>query len=166
MKRNKELKPHKDKFGYLRVHLVKNTKHKSCLVHRLVARAFIPNTNNLPQINHKDENKLNNYVDNLEWCTAKYNCNYGTKIERARDKISKANKGKHYSANTEFKKGQEAWNKGKATYYTAKKVKCIELDKIYNSITDASRDLGLLVQNICRSCKTNYKTGGYSFKYE
>lgn len=47
-------------------------------IHRLVAEAFIPNPNELPFINHKDEDKHNNCADNLEWCTAKYNCNYGT----------------------------------------------------------------------------------------
>ena len=52
-------------------------KRKNYLVHRLVAKAFIPNPLSLPQVNHKDENKLNNHVDNLEWCTASYNLMYG-----------------------------------------------------------------------------------------
>lgn len=67
---------------YLGVTLYKDGKRKSFLVHRLVAKAFIPNPNNLPQVNHKDENKYNNCVSNLEWCTNDYNLNYGTGRER------------------------------------------------------------------------------------
>lgn len=80
-KSNKEqiLKCGSDKDGYLQVNLCKNGKHKNHKIHRLVAIHFIENPNNLPQINHKDENKTNNNVDNLEWCTNKYNNNYGTK---------------------------------------------------------------------------------------
>lgn len=63
-------------------------------VHRLVAEAFILNPNGLPVINHKDENKLNNNVDNLEWCTAVYNANYGARNK----KISQNTKGKKTKA--------------------------------------------------------------------
>ena len=79
----KKLKPGK-RGQYLKVTLsIDNVKHQ-VKVHRLVAEAFIPNPDNLPFVNHKDENKLNNCADNLEWCTAKYNTNYGTCVERIR----------------------------------------------------------------------------------
>ena len=67
---------------YMCVELGKDGKYKNYKVHRLVAQAFIPNPDNLPFINHKDENKLNNCVENLEWCTREYNVNYGTAIQR------------------------------------------------------------------------------------
>ena len=76
------LKPVPNSFGYLFVNLCKDGKVKAFTVHRLVAEAFLDNPNNLSQVNHKDENKLNNSVENLEWCDAKYNVNYGTAIER------------------------------------------------------------------------------------
>lgn len=72
--------------GYFHVMLSKNGISKRYKVHRLVAKAFIPNPNNLPIINHKDENKTNNKVENLEWCTQYYNIHYGTMIERGREK--------------------------------------------------------------------------------
>lgn len=73
----------KEDFGHYRVTLFKESKRKLFFVHRLVAEAFIPNPYNLPVINHKDENGHNNRVDNLEWCTVKYNVNYGTSIKRS-----------------------------------------------------------------------------------
>ena len=76
------LKPVTNSSGYLLVGLYKNNIEKKYSVHRLVAEAFIPNPYNLPQLNHRDENKLNNNVDNLEWCTNEYNINYGTRTER------------------------------------------------------------------------------------
>lgn len=77
------------KDGYYRVGLTKNKKQTYFQVHRLVAKAFIPNPENKPQVNHKDENKLNNRIDNLEWCISKYNANYGTRNERLRKKLCK-----------------------------------------------------------------------------
>lgn len=84
--KEKFLKKYEDKDGYIRVSLNKNSKSLSYPIHRLIAEAFIPNFNNLPQINHKDENKKNNCINNLEWCTTKYNCNYGTRTQRCKQK--------------------------------------------------------------------------------
>ena len=70
------LKLQKDKDGYLTVFLSIHNYKRLHKVHRLVALAFLPNPNNYPQINHKDKNKSNNNVDNLEWCTAQYNVDY------------------------------------------------------------------------------------------
>lgn len=74
--------------GYLMCALTKNGKLKSFTVHRLVAKAFIPNPSNLPQVNHIDENKENNRVDNLEWCDGKYNYFYGNHVAQFCKKIA------------------------------------------------------------------------------
>ena len=81
------LKPLDNGRGYLRAHLTKENTSKHIRIHRLVAQAFIPNPHNLPEINHKDENKKNNCVENLEWCDRRYNVNYGTRNERVSRKI-------------------------------------------------------------------------------
>ena len=97
-KKGKILKIFKDSNGYFRVTLNTNKQYS---VHRLVAQTFIPNPNNLPQVNHKDENKTNNIIwvnedgsidynkSNLEWCDAKYNMNYGTLQKRRAKKVLK-----------------------------------------------------------------------------
>lgn len=85
----KALKPSKVGIGYLQVILCKNCRPKHFYIHRLVAEAFIPNPDNLPCVNHKDENPSNNSVDNLEWCTYEYNNNYGTHNERVAKTKSK-----------------------------------------------------------------------------
>lgn len=79
----KILSTRKNKWGYIKVNLYRNTvrsrEMKTALVHRLVAEAFLDNPNQCKYINHKDENKENNSVENLEWCTASYNNNYGSR---------------------------------------------------------------------------------------
>ena len=78
----KILSPKTNNNGYLSVLLSKNCVKKMYLVHRLVAQAFILNPNSLPQVNHINENKTDNRVVNLEWCTASYNINYGNRIKK------------------------------------------------------------------------------------
>jgi len=85
LKTYKILKLKKNKDGYLVVCLCKYSKKHTIFVHRLVAKAFVPNYNNYTVINHKDEDKTNNIYTNLEWCTQKYNVNYGTRIKRIKD---------------------------------------------------------------------------------
>ena len=93
--KSKLMTPGTDKDGYFQVNLRKNGEDKWCKVHRLVAETFLPNPENLPEVNHKDENKKNNFVflnedgtvnkkrSNLEWKTHKDNINHGTRNERA-----------------------------------------------------------------------------------
>ena len=82
LKTYKILKQYNHRNGYMFVSLSHHGKHFNLYIHRLVAEAFIPNPDNLPEVNHKDENPSNNNVNNLEWCNRKYNANYGTAIQR------------------------------------------------------------------------------------
>ena len=89
-KSNKFLSQRYDKYGYLRVTLMNDDKKmKTELVHRLVALAYIPNPDGKETVNHKDENKENNCVSNLEWMTRQENLNYGTRGQKQSDKVSK-----------------------------------------------------------------------------
>ena len=83
------LKPYENTSGYLQVDLSKNKETKTCLVQRLVAQTFIPNPENLPEVNHIDEDKTNNRVENLEWKCPKENSNHGTRNERIAKALSK-----------------------------------------------------------------------------
>ena len=147
--------------GYLRTYLCKNGKTKAFYVHRVVAQAFIDNPNNLPFINHKDECKTNNNADNLEWCTQKYNINYGTGIKRSiahRNSKEIASKIDWY---TVLKK-----RKGKNRHKPVQQFKNGILIATFDSTCDAARKTGLWQQSISRAAsgKLN-QTGGYQWKY-
>lgn len=149
------IKNHIDKNGYYRVILSKNNEVKNYLLHRLIAETFISNPKNLPEVNHKDEIKTNNNIDNLEWCTKSYNCSYGTRTKRIAEKMKIINKGKHYSIKTEFKKGQNA-----------KKIINITTNKVYNSMQEAMNDTKIPISNLCNCCKGKLKTaGGFIWRY-
>ena len=92
--KEKILKPWKSGCGYLLVDICKNGDKKHYLIHRLVAMTFIPNPQNFTQINHMDEDKSNNNANNLEWCTAKYNSNYGTHNKRVAEKLTNGKRSK------------------------------------------------------------------------
>lgn len=135
--KTKELKPRSDKDGYLRVCLCTNGQIAQKLVHRLVAEAFITNPDNKPQVNHEDEDKTNNCVDNLEWCNAEYNTNYGTRNER----ITKGLVGNNNAS---------------------KAVVCLETGVVYPSAHEASRQTCINRPNISACCNGKRKTaGGY-----
>ena len=128
-KRNIFLTPHNDR-GYLTVNLSNNVIRQIKKIHRLVAEAFIPNPNNLPQINHKDEDKTNNCVNNLEWCDQAYNNSYGHR-----------------------------------TKSFSQKIKCVETQKIYSSIREASRQTGISYSSISMASRgLRHTAGGYRWE--
>lgn len=85
-------KLHQGKHGYMECTLRDSKRTRLMKVHRIVAEAFIPNPQSLPSVNHKDEDKTNNKVENLEWCTCLYNANYGTRNKRLKTSLSNAHK--------------------------------------------------------------------------
>lgn len=145
--------------GYNRVHLMKNGKEQNIYVHRLVAEAFIPNPNNYPIVNHKDEDKSNNNVNNLEWCTHKYNVNYGTATER----MSKTRKGHEVKMETRNKisrklKGIKRPNISGKNNIHSSKVLCVTTNEIFESITEATRKYK--ANNISACCRGIQKYSG------
>ena len=119
--------------GYLYVVLYKDGKGNPCRINRLVAMAFLPNPDNLPIINHKDEDKQNNCMDNLEWCSHSYNNTYNGKAKKVGKKLSKP----VFSVNKES---------GLITYW--------------ESIMEAERQTGIDKGNITRCCKGKLKSVG------
>lgn len=168
--KSKTLKQDTTKFGYNLIVLYKNHKRKVYLVHRLVALVFIPNPLNLPQVNHIDEDKTNNAVWNLEWCTPKYNSNYGTRLERCSKGLKGKNKGKHHTEETKRKIGEAM--KGK-NHPNSKPILMFTLDGVFirrfNCVADANEYLGKPrnIDNISICARGKNKTAyGYIWKYE
>lgn len=130
--------------SYYKVKLCKDGKTNNKRVHVLVAEAFIPNPDNLPEVNHKDENGLNNRVDNLEWCTRKYNINYGTAIERMKEKMING-------------------KTSKPVYQYSIDGKLI---KEWSSTMEIQRQTGYANGNIGKCCRGKYKQAyGYKWSY-
>lgn len=98
-RRNIFLKDRADKDGYRRITLhTEDKKMKTYQVHRLIALAWLPNPENYDLINHKDEIKTNNDVDNLEWCDYKYNNNYGTRLDKVKKPVICVETGERYNS--------------------------------------------------------------------
>jgi hypothetical protein len=134
------MKPHLVGHGYMQIGLRNGKGQKSFLVHRLVAKAFIPNPNNYPQVNHKNENITDNTVGNLEWCTSKYNYNYGTRKLRWMEKMSNSIIGTNVLSG----------------------------EKIYFETPTKAIEQGFNCSFICRCCKKrkNFQTHkGYTWEY-
>ena len=139
-KKEKILKPLNNTRGYLQVMLCKDGHTKRLLVHRLVAKAFIPNPNNLETINHKDEDKTNNFVSNLEWMSIKDNTNYGTRNKRMAEALSKK---------------VQMFDKSTG-----------ELLATFPSTMEAGRKTGINQSHICSCCNGNRKSaGGFVWGY-
>lgn len=135
---------------YIQVHLCRDAIKKDKLLHRLIAEAFIPNEANLPQVNHKDEDKNNNRIDNLEWCDNLYNRHYGTGIERMAQHHDYAKMGKRI-------------RKPIAQYSLTG-----ELIRVWGGICLAKEALGLSKNEscICACCNGNkLKAHGYIWKH-
>lgn len=151
---NKILKNVKANTGYYQITLCKNKKHYQHLIHRLVAFMFIPNPNNLPQVNHIDENKGNNTLENLEWCDAEYNNNHGTRNER----VSVKQQGEHNSMYGKTHDEQWKTNMSKRMMgennHKSKKVMCVNTGEIFGSASQGARWCGLKKsESITKCCK-------------
>ena len=136
--RNRFMKPETTKNGYNRVILFdSNGNKKHFFVHRLVAEAYLPNPYNLPCVNHKDEVRTNNYLNNLEWCDYSYNNQYGDRIKKVSDKTSK-----------------------KVKQMTMDGI----VIKVWDSAAEASRELGIC--QVYRAANGARKSaGGYKWEY-
>lgn len=135
----RELRQGKNHKGYFTVSLYEGGRRYTTTVHRIVAKTFIPNPYNFVQVNHKDEDKENNNVSNLEWCNNAYNCSYGTRAERSA-------KGHEKSIVATDKSGNR---------------------RVFGSVKAASVSLNIDSSSISKVAKGKRQSaGGYSFNYD
>ena len=131
--------------GYKVVTLTKDGKMTNLYVHRIVAEAFLPNPDNLPMVNHKDEDKANNFLENLEWCTAAYNRTYGNAIEKQAKTLRGRESGKRTPVIQKYADGKFA--------------------NRYDSISEAALSVNGAVGAISAVCKGKRKLA-YGFRWE
>ena len=161
--------------GYMQVMLSKNNKQVNAKVHRLVAIAFIPNDDpvNKTTVNHKNEDKLDNRVENLEWMSIADNTNYGTRNKRAGVKLKTLVRTPEHCANiSKAKKGKSVPQQvlNAATLANSMPVECYTLDDKfvcrYGSIAEAYRVTGICKTSIRRVCHVGHGiAGGYKWKF-
>ena len=151
--KEKILKLIKNRGNYLFVNLCKDGKQKIYTVHRLVALAFIPKTDEKNCVDHIDGNRQNNNVNNLRWCSQKENCNFYL----AKKHYSEAQKGEK---NYMYGKHLSEETKRKIAKANSKAILCIELNKIFESSYEAERELGINNSNINMCCNGKRKSAG------
>jgi hypothetical protein len=157
-KSGRVMRPGKSRDGYMSVELFKNGKGWRALVHRLVASAFLPNYNNLPQVNHKNENKADNRVSNLEWCTARYNMNYGARTQKQLLKVNYSTEQRKALARTNGKMACKP-----VLQYDRNGARIAR----YESVRSARDVLGINPAHISETCRGKRKSaGGFLWTYE
>lgn len=176
--KGKLLKLHLNNRGYKMVHLCKNGTVKRVLVHRLVAEAFVQNPNNYPVVNHKDENKQNNCVENLEWCTQQYNMNWNGVMKKVGVKNRKTEEEKEYNRKKYVEAHKEERRRYCQEYHrkhyiptgttTKKKVSQYTIGgthiKDYDSIAEAYNATGVShIGCVCNGSRNS--AGGYIWKW-
>lgn len=135
------LKPSLSAKKYLHVALSVNGKRKDVNIHRAVAEAFIENPQNFPIINHKDENKVNNRADNLEWCTYSYNISYGSASKKKSDRM-------------------KSLLSDRRNHPKSRRVVCLESGKVWCCAKTAGEETGVDDSSIVKVCKGKRKSAG------